>query len=1012
MSKDIHGTKNTMEIIVDENNDMIYREVEKNLHNNNHNNTHHVKRNHYFEKSSDKNISPDNEKNVMTSVDFFNTIVNPYCAKLNFTPTQVDDFNSIQLPKPGQSYALSFTDDFSITPNKKSSNNQIGLLIKNTDIPSGKIKKLSKSDSHSWPTNENSSTKDYRVSFQSDDTNAEITYKLSYPSLKTKHENINTLPIDYFLRESPEQLIEEVRSDFYRERNVLEIFNSNAEYGKKSYYSRPEDDTTLIECSDIEYVQRPNVELEELFLQARSDLEEIQLELSSLSQKFITQIENNDDGELEYHELFFAYERWTIYFNSFLKGHQNLSCAEDIISPPSWTVPVEGRPPPEEPEKPSERIICAVCFQSNTFSIKLGDEEESNPIVYCDGCDCTFHSYCYGSLTHLDSPTFYCDICTYYRSTNRAVGELPKCILCNQVGGAMKIFCGDKFVHICCTFWYPGIYFKDLIHLKDIFIENALIPYVRDSDECEFQEIILDNDRYQLFSDLFFKYPVFRKSEHIKIAKAKCYYCGSSKGIHIKCMSLNCNNYFHFLCAYKEGCSISVERNKKYDKIVYGGGGSIHNYLINCVQCSDPNLVQKEKELRIPLFIIPKKLYKVCKISNGLSRMAIYKPKFKIVLRNMRLKPDVYNEDICTICFCHYPDKKCYKCGTKFHRTCYPDSSISNVNFLCDKCLYNQIYEEVIVDCKLCPRTGGMLKITHNEKFVHVFCAKINNCTLKNHRCVTSYYVPKIMESESVCRVCKEAYGGFIYCGHEGCNYKVHHLCGIFNGDIFILTNFQMELYCEDHKPNNILYNASTNRYYKVTSKTNEKQIIKNIEKVLMMKNMLYNFNINYDISEYNDEEDRNEIIAEMEKYNENYENHQRIKNLIINNESLRIKCDEIVLPDYILNGGKASFEERIELYEYFIPFVPGDLVVKFEKEIKKIKRQIKIKQNVEAGKPKQALSKVVKKKVKMEDEDFECSDYEEFYDEIPKRRKPAQEIPVEMGKIKVKIKLKVGFNI
>ena len=75
--------------------------------------------------------------------------------------------------------------------------------------------------------------------------------------------------------------------------------------------------------------------------------------------------------------------------------------------PASWAIEVSGRPSKEklekeEEEEATEDAVCMVCFN--------GVSEDSNAIVFCDGCNATIHQACYG-VKEVPEGDYFCDRC-------------------------------------------------------------------------------------------------------------------------------------------------------------------------------------------------------------------------------------------------------------------------------------------------------------------------------------------------------------------------------------------------------------------------------------------------------------------------------------------------------------------------------------------------------------------------------------------------------------------------
>ncbi|GFS04044.1 protein Jade-3 [Elysia marginata] len=88
-----------------------------------------------------------------------------------------------------------------------------------------------------------------------------------------------------------------------------------------------------------------------------------------------------------------------------------------------------------------EDVACDVC--------RMLESEDTNEMVFCDGCDICVHQACYGIQT-IPEGTWLCRIC--------ALGIKPMCLLCPKRGGAMKpTKSGTKWTHVSCALWIPEV---------------------------------------------------------------------------------------------------------------------------------------------------------------------------------------------------------------------------------------------------------------------------------------------------------------------------------------------------------------------------------------------------------------------------------------------------------------------------------------------------------------------------------------------------------------------------
>ncbi|KAF8141451.1 hypothetical protein EV363DRAFT_1308129 [Boletus edulis] len=147
---------------------------------------------------------------------------------------------------------------------------------------------------------------------------------------------------------------------------------------------------------------------------------------------------------------------------------------------------------------PSEDSTCAICDDS--------EGENSNAIVFCDGCNLAVHQDCYG-VPYIPEGQWLCRKCTV--SPENPVS----CIFCPNEGGAFKQTTLGDWAHLLCAIW---------------------IPETRVANEV-FMEPITGSD----------KIPKQRW-------KLKCSICGIREGACIQCTKTSCFLAFHTTCARKE----------------------------------------------------------------------------------------------------------------------------------------------------------------------------------------------------------------------------------------------------------------------------------------------------------------------------------------------------------------------------------------------------------------------------------------------------------------------------
>ncbi|KAI8141930.1 hypothetical protein BJV82DRAFT_616493 [Fennellomyces sp. T-0311] len=169
----------------------------------------------------------------------------------------------------------------------------------------------------------------------------------------------------------------------------------------------------------------------------------------------------------------------------------------------------------EEPSLP-EDSACAICDDTEC--------ENSNAIVFCDGCNLAVHQDCYG-IPYIPEGQWLCRKCLV--SPENPVS----CIFCPNEGGAFKQTNTNKWGHLLCAIWIPEVGLSNSVYMEPIDnIEN--IPKSR--------------------------------------WKLTCYICRRRHGACIQCDSKHCFVAFHVTCArWARLCMRMKSHGSHYDGVVF-----------------------------------------------------------------------------------------------------------------------------------------------------------------------------------------------------------------------------------------------------------------------------------------------------------------------------------------------------------------------------------------------------------------------------------------------------------
>ncbi|PLN79322.1 hypothetical protein BDW42DRAFT_173189 [Aspergillus taichungensis] len=162
---------------------------------------------------------------------------------------------------------------------------------------------------------------------------------------------------------------------------------------------------------------------------------------------------------------------------------------------------------------------CAICDD--------GDCENSNAIVFCDGCDLAVHQECYG-VPFIPEGQWLCRKC-------QLIGRgSVNCIFCPNTEGAFKQTTSSKWSHLLCAIWIP-----------EVSIGNpSLMEPITDIEK-------VPRSRWKLL----------------------CYICRQRMGASIQCSNKNCFVAFHVTCARRAQLYLKM-------KTGHGSPGIMDSHLL------------------------------------------------------------------------------------------------------------------------------------------------------------------------------------------------------------------------------------------------------------------------------------------------------------------------------------------------------------------------------------------------------------------------------------------------
>lgn len=185
----------------------------------------------------------------------------------------------------------------------------------------------------------------------------------------------------------------------------------------------------------------------------------------------------------------------------------------------------------------------------------------------------------------------------------------------------------------------------------------------------------------------------------------------------------------------------------------------------------------------------------------------------------------------CSICydetFSENPIIKCGNCDVSAHVLCY---GIQNKDdFKCSPCAKDIAPSSI--PCALCNKTGGAMKITTDERWVHVICVFFEpNSAFMNNETMEPVDIEKVnVRKKFECIFCMEKFSTF-KCAKKGCQNKLHASCGLENWTIEerIMDNGDLSFYGY----------CSADHFNDGSSKSKKRLSSDNVKLVLLSKTM------------------------------------------------------------------------------------------------------------------------------------------------------------------------------
>ncbi|KAM0246232.1 hypothetical protein ACHAP5_004854 [Fusarium lateritium] len=319
----------------------------------------------------------------------------------------------------------------------------------------------------------------------------------------------------------------------YRRTNRIELFESktfgqaryvdkamsNVGYQESDHYTRP--DQTLIKSSDL------NAE------------DEAELTDGTASEELV---HHTRIGRVEY-DMDEQDDMWLEHYNAHRKQNELEEITREIFEITMTKIEKEWHalekripkpnPKPPQTHRPRSSSAAAVNGEpqggeepdSKCVICDDGDCENTNAIVFCDGCNLAVHQECYG-VPFIPEGQWLCRKCML---CGRGV---PTCIFCPNTDGAFKQTSAQTWAHLLCAMWIP-----------EVSLGNHT-----------FMEPIMDVE----------KVPKNRW-------KLTCYICRQRMGACIQCGNKNCYQAFHVTCARRSRLFLKMKTSQGALAVLDGG---------------------------------------------------------------------------------------------------------------------------------------------------------------------------------------------------------------------------------------------------------------------------------------------------------------------------------------------------------------------------------------------------------------------------------------------------------